>query len=100
MSYEQRKKHRILLEHMMLRTLAGMFNGDDFKTLILALVDFSENEEEATFPPGSPLEIAFRMIRPQILADSERYRMLQERGRKGGLASAKKRSDNKNDADC
>lgn len=99
MSYEQRKKHGILLEHMMLRTLAGMFNGDDFKTLILALVDFSENEEEATFPPGSPLGIAFQMIRPQILADSERYRMLQERGRKGGLASAKKRSGNENDAD-
>ena len=37
MSYEQRKKHGILLEHMTLRTLAEMFNGDDFKTLILAL---------------------------------------------------------------
>ena len=27
MSYEQRKKHGILLEHMTLRTLAEMFNG-------------------------------------------------------------------------
>lgn len=60
MSYEQRKKHGILLEHMTLRTLAEMFNGDDFKTLILALVDFSENEEEATFPPDSPLGLLYK----------------------------------------
>lgn len=99
MSYTN-KKPGVMFFHDDLRLMGlAMTDAEEFRRVILALVELSETGKTTEFPPGSQSNAFYQTLAPKVLKDTERYLARQASGQKAGRASAKARAEGKKEGE-
>lgn len=94
------KKPGVMFFHDDLRLMGrAMTDAEEFRSVILALVELSETGKMTEFPPGSQSDAFYQNLVPKVLRDTEHYLARQASGRKAGRASAKARAEGKKEGE-
>jgi hypothetical protein len=86
-------KQGFMLYHSDLHAIDNLA-AEDFKMLVLALLNLSENGEEANL--GGSASMAFRFMAEKVLRDQQKYNKICEQNRIKGLNSAAIRESDSN----